>query len=182
MWLTIVTSTSYPCTSDLLLRKYLMSHIIATGHIVRGTSKFSSQKLSNFLRHLYQHNFPMARLKNCHNFVLLMAYIVAQVIICCSVLNPICPLYNEELKNTYHLFFLCQATKTAWKAAYLHKWLLVDLLTLQYTHTSQFWSQLCKSISTSGMDRVVALMWSIWKSRNSFAFHNESFNFIPTVL
>ena len=88
-------------------------------------------------------------------------------------IDPVCPLCNSGIEDLEHLFLQCPVVQDVWYLANLHKWLSIPLRVAP-GDTIQYWlSKLRLSSSPVQLDRVVALLWSIWKSRNNVVFCNE---------
>ena len=94
-------------------------------------------------------------------------------------IDPLCPLCNNDIEDLEHLFLKCPVVHATWQLAKVHKWLSIPLMVDPGDNLQSWLSKLRTSSSPVPLDRVVALLWSIWKTRNTAAFCNER---IPPVV
>ena len=85
-------------------------------------------------------------------------------------IDPICPHYNIDIGDEEHLFLGCSITQHVRKLAFDHNWIAMNL-PINHTISIQQWlANLRRTDPCLKMDRVVALLWSIWKTRNNKVF------------
>ena len=97
-------------------------------------------------------------------------------------IDPLCPHCHSEIEDAEHLFLGCHAVQHVWRLANDHTWLKINI-PLDYHHSVQDWlATLRLSTHLFKMDRLVSLLWSIWKSRNNAVFRKESSNPVITLI
>jgi len=88
-------------------------------------------------------------------------------------IDPICPLCNADIEDMEHLFLRCPTAQEVWQLAKDHNWAPVTMPPVPAESVQIWLSKLRASISRGPFDRVVALLWSIWKTHNSAVFQHE---------
>ena len=88
-------------------------------------------------------------------------------------IDPSCPLCNHHSEDLTHLFLRCPAIQEVWNLAKEHNWIL-STISIAPSDTVPIWlTKLRQTATLTRFDRIVALLWSIWKTRNSTVFRNE---------
>ena len=96
-------------------------------------------------------------------------------------LDPVCVACSVDIEDTDHLFMHCPMARQVWDLAVAHSW----LPSLPFPNTdSPLREELHLLIQNRYpcVDRVVLLLWSIWKSRNALVFREESPSLMGTLL
>jgi len=75
-----------------------------------------------------------------------------------------------------HLFLGCTIAQDCWSLAVSHNWLNTNIVFRLQLTVLQLLSTTRNASPKINMDRVVALLWSIWKTRNGTVFRNETPN------
>jgi len=96
-------------------------------------------------------------------------------------LDPLCSACDTDIEDTDHIFLHCPMVRQVWDLAVAHQW----LPSLPFPHSdSPLREQLHLLVQNQypRVDRVVLLLWSIWKSRNALIFRTESIPPMGTLL
>ena len=88
-------------------------------------------------------------------------------------IDPLCPHCSGAIEDAEHLFTGCPHAQTIWQLACDHGWITVDMPVSSQLNLEDWLSRLKRLRPNVKMDRVVALLWSIWKTRNGKVFRNE---------
>ena len=88
-------------------------------------------------------------------------------------IDPICPLCNTNIEDMKHLFLRCHAAQEVWRLANDHNWVSINMPSDSFGSVQNWLSNLRTSTPLVALDRIVALLWSTWKTRNSKVFRNE---------
>ena len=97
-------------------------------------------------------------------------------------IDPLCPLCHNDIEDSEHLFLKCPLVHEVWHLAKVYKWLSIPLR-VALGDTLQSWlAKLRNSPTPVPLDRVVALLWSVWKSRNDVVFCNETLSPVVTLI
>ena len=81
-----------------------------------------------------------------------------------------CPFCESEIDNTNHLFLGCNVSQDCWGLAVSHNWLNTNLPFNPQLSLLQMLNGARAADSIVKMDRLVALLWSIWKARITWCF------------
>jgi len=86
-------------------------------------------------------------------------------------IDPLSHFRHSEIEGQNHLFLHCPISQECWTLAVAHNWIDSSFVSRQQYSILQ---SLCarNTTSTAKIERVVALFWSIWKTRNNMVFHN----------
>lgn len=96
-------------------------------------------------------------------------------------MDPRCAFCQLELEDSDHLFLHCPHVQECWQHAISHNWISSDFLAVQHTDILQklLWARTSPSVR---LDRIVPLLWSIWKTRNQKVFRNETSSPLITLI
>ena len=97
-------------------------------------------------------------------------------------IDPICPLCNQHNEDLAHLFFRCPTVHNVWCLATAHNWIPSTTSIAPSDTVSTWLTKLRQSSTLTRFDRIVALLWSIWKTRNSVVFRNEVPHAVVTLI
>jgi len=70
----------------------------------------------------------------------------------------------------------CNGVKEVWKLANSHKWINIGTVPFTQNNIPKWLTEAKIALPSIKMDRIIALLWSKWKTRNSVEFRNESSN------
>jgi len=96
-------------------------------------------------------------------------------------LDPVCPVCNADIEDTDHLFVSCPMVQQVWGMAVAHKW-LPSIPFPQFNSSLREELHVLVQNKYPCVDRVVLLLWSIWKSRNALVFRSETPSPMGTLL
>ena len=88
-------------------------------------------------------------------------------------IDPLCPHCNTTIEDNEHLFLRCPNAQVIWQLAHDHNWVTVDATTRSPLTLPNWLSFIKQSVGTTKLDRIVALLMSIWKTRNNIIFRND---------
>jgi len=90
-------------------------------------------------------------------------------------IDHLCPFYQSEIEDQNHLFFWhCPMSQECWTLVVAHNWIDSSFVSSQQYIILQRLSSTRNATSATKIQRVVVLLWSIWKIRNSMVFCNET--------
>ena len=87
--------------------------------------------------------------------------------------NPLCPGCNTSIEDVAHLFLQCSWVQEVWALASNHHWVSAFVYSSFSGNFLNWLSNLQTSSTLIPTDRMVALLWSIWKTRNNKAFRDK---------
>ena len=87
-----------------------------------------------------------------------------------------CPFCHTMTEDTIHLFLGCVVSQDCWRLAVSHNWLNMNPPFDPQIGILQMLSDVIAAGPTIKMDRLVALLWSIKKTRNNMVFRSEASN------
>ena len=90
--------------------------------------------------------------------------------------DPACPFCHSEVEDMDHLFLHCTIAQGCWNLAISHNWINANLVFSPQLTVLQMLSTTCNARPNVHMDRIISLLWSIWKIRNGAVFRNTSPN------
>jgi len=91
-------------------------------------------------------------------------------------IDPLFPFCQAEIKDADHLFLYCNAAQDCWRLATSHRCINTNFMFSRQLTVLQMLSTAGTTSPTVKLDRVVALLWSTWKIRNSMIFGSETPN------
>lgn len=93
----------------------------------------------------------------------------------CSI---VCPLCQSDVETSFHMFFTCQINVDCWENIQIRR--IVDYLSPSAKSCSQLIFNLYISLSIQQQQRVVMLLWSLWRRCNDKLWENKEFpdNFV----
>lgn len=89
-------------------------------------------------------------------------------------LDPRCPFCQTEREDVDHLFVHCQISQECWRLAVSRNWIDHSFVASTQNNILQRLSSAGATIPATRIDRVVSLIWSIWKIRNNMVFRSET--------
>jgi len=90
-------------------------------------------------------------------------------------IDPVCcSHYNSAIEDAEYLFLGCQNTQILRQLARDHHWVHIDLPVDPHLKIENWLSIIKSSMPSTKMDRIITLLWSIWKTRNNKIFRNET--------
>ena len=89
-------------------------------------------------------------------------------------LDPRYPFCQTEKKDVDHLFFHCQISQECWRLTVSHNWIDHKFVSGTQNNILQRLSSARTTTPAIRIDRVVSLIWSIWKIRNNMVFRSET--------
>ena len=96
-------------------------------------------------------------------------------------IEPTWPHSNEKTESIEHLFWGCQAAQQVWQLTNNHNWAAISVSYRPHV-TMQSWITSIRQPNRRILDRVVAFLWSLWKTRNNKIFRNETPNVVIMLL
>jgi len=90
--------------------------------------------------------------------------------------DPACLFCHSEVEDMDHLFLNCPVAQDCWNLAISHNWINVTLVTGPQLTVLQMLPTARNARPNVNMDRVIALLCSVWKTRNGVVLRNTSPN------
>ena len=97
-------------------------------------------------------------------------------------LHPICLLCYSKLESTSNLFTQCFIVKKTWELVFQHKQLVSNIPSLGIMSILNPLNYVKTQATNNQMDRIIFLVWSMWKSRNTAVFKNQIYNSMAIIL
>ena len=88
-------------------------------------------------------------------------------------IDPICTLFNANIEEVEHLFLQCFNAQKVWQLAKDHHCTSIPMPPVSLDRIQRWLSNLRANIGRVPFERIVALLWSIWKTPNSAVFRQE---------
>jgi hypothetical protein len=89
----------------------------------------------------------------------------------CSEECPLCLTHDE---NDWHIFFICEAIKSAWSAMELSH--IIEPRLHMFTNPRELIFDICRSATDIEASKTAVLMWFIWQHRNNKVWNDNSLN------
>ena len=107
----------------------------------------------------------------CHNTLPVKSTLLRRG---CQI-DPQCPLCQDDVESSDHLFSKCSQTTKVWDLAKAHQWIPLQVDTLQASDWLPAFELLNHSCNKQTLQRVSFLVWRIWKMRNAIFFQRDLF-------
>ena len=76
----------------------------------------------------------------------------------------VCPFCQSDIEDMDYLFLRCTTVQDCWSLAASHNWINTNIVFSLWLTVLEMLSTTSNASTNVNMDRVVALLWSIWKT------------------